>query len=232
MMAHALLPLAQFELPPLPMLVAILLVIFFAIGLHEYAHAKAADLAGDPTPGLYGRVTLNLTKHFELLGTIMIIFTSIAGVGIGWGKPVPMDPRRMRNPRWDHFTAVLAGPLTNVLQAAVYAILLRVLILAQLDVAGSPFLLSFLFFGVTINLSLALFNMLPIGPLDGMWIAGTFMPDRVRLSWTRWNLQVGSLVFIGLVIYSQVSGTNLIWRILRPPLNAMFEFLTGLGAPF
>jgi len=103
------------QLPPPPVMLAIGIVIFLAIGLHEYAHAKVADAAGDPTPSFYGRVTLNLTKHFELMGTIMIIFTSIFGVGIGWGKPVPMNPSKMRNPRWDHFLAVLAGPLTNVL---------------------------------------------------------------------------------------------------------------------
>ena len=96
-------------------ILAIGIVIFFGLGLHEYAHAKFADLAGDPTPRYYGRVTLNLFKHFDLLGAIMIAFTAISGFGIGWGKPVPMDPRKMRNPRWDHFVAVAAGPLSNLL---------------------------------------------------------------------------------------------------------------------
>src|SRR5688500_10381483 len=94
-----------------PGMLAAAIVILFAIGLHEYCHAKFADMAGDPTPRYYGRVTLNLFNHFDPLGTIMIIVTMLSGFGIGWGKPVPMDPSKMRNPRWDHFVAVLAGPL-------------------------------------------------------------------------------------------------------------------------
>jgi Zn-dependent protease len=112
-------------LPPLYQLLAIALTIFLAIGIHEYCHAKFADLAGDPTPRYFGRVTLNLTKHFELMGTIMIIVTSIAGVGIGWGKPVPMDPSKMRNPKWDHFVAVAAGPASNFIQACIFALMIR-----------------------------------------------------------------------------------------------------------
>ena len=76
-----------------------LIVIFFAIGLHEYAHCKMADVAGDPTPRYYGRVTLNLFKHFDPVGTMMIIITTLYGFGIGWGKPAPMDARKMKNPR-------------------------------------------------------------------------------------------------------------------------------------
>jgi Zn-dependent protease len=215
-------------------LLAILLVIFFGIGLHEYAHAKAADMAGDPTPSIYGRVTLNLFKHFDPLGTIMIVITAIAGVGIGWGKPVPMDPRKMRNPKWDHFTAVLAGPITNLLQAGVYAILLRLLMTPQLasslgQADATPFFLMFLLYGVLINIGLFLFNLLPIGPLDGMWILGTFLPESSRIGWVRWNLQYGSMLFLGIVIFSQLSpGPGLLGTILGPVRESIFRVLTGI----
>lgn len=214
------------DLPAPPVMLAIGIVIFLAIGLHEYAHAKVADAAGDPTPSFYGRVTLNLTKHFELMGTIMIIFTSIFGVGIGWGKPVPMNPSKMRNPRWDHFLAVLAGPLTNLLLAALFAFALRASGVSLVPPFG--FLQALLFYGVVINLSLCLFNLLPIGPLDGMWLLGTFLPEPTRLKWTRWNLTAGAFVFIAIILVGQLSNLHLISNIIQPPLWALFRLLTGL----
>jgi Zn-dependent protease len=220
------LPIA-FQVPSFDVIVAIAIVIFFALGLHEYSHAKFADMAGDPTPGMYGRVTLDLTKHFELMGTIMIVFTSLAGFGIGWGKPVPMDPRKMRNPRWDHFVAVLAGPASNLIQAGVYAIALRAVALTAPSLLLG-FLGTLLLFGVMINISLCLFNLLPIGPLDGMWIAGTFMREPTRLAWTRFNLGPGQFLFLFLVLFGQMMGGGVIAAVIDPPRRAIFQFLTGM----
>ncbi len=235
-------------LPPAYDLLAIAITIFLAIGIHEYCHAKFADLAGDPTPSYFGRVTLNLTKHFELVGTIMMVITAIAGVGIGWGKPVPMDPSKMRNPKWDHFMAVAAGPASNFIQAAIFALLLRGCIAGWPDFAGclglylSPedidpasvygfgmtFLVSWFFHAVMINVALCLFNLLPIGPLDGMWLLGTFLPAPTRLKWTRFNLTVGGMLFLAIIIFSQLGNFNLIGRIIGPPLVAIVKFLIGL----
>jgi len=213
-----------------------LIVIFFAIGIHEFAHAKAADMAGDPTPRMFGRVTLNLFNHFELMGTIMIIITSIAGVGIGWGKPVPMDSRKMNNPRWDHFTAVLAGPVSNLIQAALWAIVFRLgLQSGAIFFVGdsmlnehTPFLTVLTFYGVLINVSLALFNMLPIGPLDGMWLFSTFLPERLRYGFVKWNLTTGQFVFLAIVIMGQLTNVSLISSIIQPPLMFVVKFLLGL----
>lgn len=212
-------------------------MIFLAIGVHEYAHAKFADLAGDPTPSYYGRVTLNLTKHFELFGTIMIILTSLTGVGIGWGKPVPMDPRKMRNPRWDHFVAVLAGPTSNLLQAVLFGFAWRFAArsgafsdvnIGMIMDGAAGFFPAFLMYGVLINLSLCLFNLLPIGPLDGMWILGTFLPEPMRSKWTRFNLTIGQFLFLGLVIVGQLSNVSILSSIILPPLQKAFQFLTGI----
>lgn len=219
---------AGFSLPPIDRIAAIAVVIFLAIGLHEYAHAKFADMAGDPTPGYYGRVTLNLTKHFELVGTIMILFTSLVGVGIGWGKPVPMDPRKMKNPRWDHFVAVLAGPVSNLVQAVVFATVYRLLLSAAPNlIVSMPLLSFFLEMGVMINLSLMIFNLLPIGPLDGMWILGTFLGDRARYAWTRWNLTVGQFMFLALVLMGQLSSVSLLSAVILPPFRALYRLLMG-----
>src|SRR5687767_5609239 len=94
-------------------IVIMIIVLLGSIALHEFAHAKSADSYGDDTPRLMGRVTLNPLAHLDPLGTVMVIVTVISGFGIGWGKPVMVDPRKMENPRWDHLFSVLWGPLTN-----------------------------------------------------------------------------------------------------------------------
>lgn len=216
-------------MPPIEDIIAILIVIFFGIGLHEYAHAKFADNAGDPTPRLYGRVTLNLFKHFDPIGSIMIVLTTLSGFGIGWGRPVPMDPRQMKNPRWDHFMAVLAGPMTNLFQAGAYAVVLRVMMLTGSINGLSGFFPMLLVYGVLINLGLCFFNLFPLGPLDGMWLVGTFLPEKSRLAWTRWNLTAGQFVFIALIILGQaVPGFGLISHFIAPPTRALFRLLTGV----
>jgi len=180
------------------MIFASLLVIFLAIGIHEFCHAKFADMAGDPTPRIFGRVTLNLFNHFDPMGALFIIITVVSGFGIGWGRPVPMDPSKMRNPRWDHFASVAAGPVSNLLQAVIWAVLAKVM----MPMAGSlgPFMVLLPFMGVAINIGLFLFNLIPIGPLDGMWILGTFLPQDARDKWTYWNLRTGQFVFLGLIV--------------------------------
>jgi len=205
-----------------------LIAIFFAIGIHEYAHAKVADASGDPTPRTYGRVTLNLFKHFDPLGAIFIIFTTLAGFGIGWGKPVPMNPSRMKNPKWDHFWAVAAGPLSNLLQASIFALVGRVLLMA--DIPSSNLILIFCILASLINCGLFLFNLLPIGPLDGMWILGTFMPDPIRLQWTRWNLTTGQFVFLGLVLIGQMNPSlSIFGHVIRPLMSALSRVLWGVS---
>ena len=215
---------------------ASLIVIFFAIGLHEYAHCKLADAAGDPTPRYYGRVTLNLFKHFDAFGTIMIVMTTLTGFGIGWGKPAPMDARKMRNPRWDFFAAVAAGPISNFMQATVYAIIIRVILTKHapelMFVAVKPITPTFLGWllmnGVLINLSLMFFNLIPLGPLDGHWLLGQFLPDQARYRWNLWNLQMGTYILFGLIFIGQFFGGGLLHAILGPPVDYTFAFLTGL----
>ena len=214
-----------FENPPA--LLAVAIVILLAIGLHEYSHAKFADMAGDPTPRYYGRVTLNLFNHFDLFGTIMIFVTLAYGYGLGWGRPVPMDPSKMHNPRWDHFVAVLAGPVSNILQAIVYAMLFRGIAAVDPSMLQSTFMSTLLIAGVLINLGLCFFNLFPLGPLDGMWLIGTFLPEPTRHSWTRWNLTVGQFVFLGLVIFGQVSKIPILGTVIGVPVDFMARILLG-----
>lgn len=216
------------QLPPVEVIAAIGIVIFFAIGIHEYCHAKFADMAGDPTPATYGRVTLNLTKHFEPLGTIMIVVTSLTGFGIGWGKPVPMNPSRMRNPRIDHLVAVAAGPISNLIQATIFGLVLRLLALGVGLEAVPSFLLTLLVFGVMINLALFFFNCIPLGPLDGMWIVSSFMNNMTRQRWVQFNLTTGGILLLALILFSQFSGTGIIRLLVIAPARSMFRILTGV----
>jgi Zn-dependent protease len=226
------------ELPPPDVILAIGIIIFLAIGIHEYSHAKFADMAGDPTPRLQGRVTLNLTRHFEPIGTLMILLTSLTGYGIGWGKPVQVNPLKMRNMVWDHFASVAAGPLSNFLQAIIWGLMLRVS-LRQGLISDEQVYMSLLresagFFpllctlGVLINLSLFFFNLIPLGPLDGHWLVGAFLPIRTRERWYLWNRHYGTPALIALVILGQISGVRTITLFLGPAVSKTFTFITGI----
>ncbi len=204
------------------------IILFLAIGLHEYAHCKFADMAGDPTPRYYGRVTLNLTKHFEPIGTLMIVLSSLAGYGIGWGRPAPADPRKMRNPRWDFFLSVAAGPVSNLVQAAVFAFLFRLAIKTGVyeqlpDNFSGHFFSILLPLAVFINIRLFLFNLIPFGPLDGHWLVGLLLPERQRIQWFRLNNQIGMPGLIVFVLGLQYLNIPL----LVGPSKFLFQLLTG-----
>ena len=229
-------------LPPIETILALAIVIFFGIGLHEYAHCKFADMAGDPTPGIYGRVTLKLWKHFEPLGTFMMIVSSLSGYGIGWGRPAPANPDKMRNPRWDFFTSVAAGPISNVLQAVLYALALRVCLRAgfvdQEEIfyaayrQSHDFLAALLSLGVALNLGLAIFNLVPLGPLDGHWLVGLLMPERQNILWNQWHRRYGGQILIGIILVSQLTHIPILGRLTRPAINALFRLFTGVALDY
>lgn len=220
-------------------LIPLAIVIFFAIGIHEYCHCKFADLAGDPTPRFYGRVTLNLFKHFDPLGTIMIFLTSVTGVGMGWGKPAPINPQKMRNPRFDTFVAVAAGPLSNIIQATLYAFVLRFLmqngtvtidqVLSAMERHPVGFLPMLLTMGVTVNLGLALFNLIPLGRLDGHWLVGLMLPEKQRHYWFQFNRSYGWTILVALVLLGQtVPQLDILGIVVGPPFIFLFRLLTGI----
>jgi Zn-dependent protease len=226
------------QLPPPEILFALAFVIFFAIGIHEYCHCKFADLAGDPTPRFYGRVTLNLTKHFEPLGTLMIIISSLSGVGIGWGKPAPINPQKMRHPRMDTFIAVAAGPFSNLLQATLYAFILRFM-LAQGSITLNEVVLALgrdqvgvlpaiLVLGISVNLGLALFNLIPFGVLDGHWLVGLALPEKQRHYWFKFNRSYGWMILTGIILLDQIAHLGILSAVILPPFAFLFKLLTGI----
>jgi len=163
-----------------------------ALTVHEFAHAKAADMLGDPTPKLHGRLTLNPLAHLDLFGSLFLLFA-----GFGWGKPVPFDPYNLQDPRRDAMKISLAGPMSNLFMAVVASIIMRILLFL---LPGSLSILITATFSIFISLNVALgvFNLIPIEPLDGFKIVGGLLPEEQAQNWN--SLRRYGMIFLILVI--------------------------------
>ena len=155
-----------------------LMMVFFAVALitaltvHEFSHAYVANSLGDDTARLQGRISLNPLKHLDPAGTLMIVIASLIGFGIGWGKPVPVNPYRLRmEPRAGMALVAAAGPISNLFQAAVGSLLLRS------GIFSTSVITQFIVILIVVNISLAVFNMLPISPLDGFRVLVGILPS-------------------------------------------------------
>ena len=152
------------------------IVLLTAIPVHEAAHAYVADRMGDPTGKYMGRLTLNPAAHFDLIGSLAMIFT-----GIGWAKPVPVNPRNFRDPKKGMAISAAAGPVSNLIVAGVSLAVAKILMYVSFA-TGANTVISTLFtiFRTMcyINISLAIFNLIPIPPFDGSRIFNYFMPDK------------------------------------------------------
>lgn len=158
-----------------------------AITVHEFAHALVADKLGDPTPRVQGRITLNPLAHLDTLGTIMIFFTRF-----GWGKPVQFDPFNLKNPKRDAAMIALAGPTSNILLAIALSLALRLLPVPEII----GFIMAQTIF---LNVSLAVFNFIPIHPLDGGKILIGLLPHRTAVEWDQTLHRYGILILIFLL---------------------------------
>lgn len=183
-------------------------VVLVTITIHEYAHAKVADVLGDPTPRLAGRLTLNPISHIDPIGFLMLIV-----VRFGWAKPVPINPYNFRDPRQGSMYVSLAGPLSNFFTAWFCGIILK---FVPQDVwLGIPVIFSILSYFIWINLALGVFNLIPIPPLDGSHILeGLLPPSAYHIMY---NLQrYGFLILIGILL------------VFQPILFAIISLLYGL----
>lgn len=183
-----------------PYFIFTLITVPLSLTVHEFAHAWTADRLGDDTPRRMGRLTLNPIAHLDPIGLLMILFGPI-----GWARPVPLQPWRMRRPRTGLCVTALAGPVSNSLLAAVCLLLLRIY---PADAAYQPilspegFIFNLLATGALVNLSLFAFNLLPVPPLDGWRIVSAFLPQRVTAS-TNADLY-GSLILLFIVLIPQL----------------------------
>jgi Zn-dependent protease len=201
-----------------------MVVLVVALTIHEFAHAITADKLGDPTPRSQGRISLWPTDHLDPIGTIMILISSLTGFGIGWGKPVMCNHGNFRNPRRDGAIVAAAGPISNILQACVFAAVAQVMI--RTGTLSEP-VWNLLLMGIVINLTLTFFNLIPIGPLDGHWIMIAVLPHTQAAAYRFWNQSTGMIVFLLLVFVGSQMG--LLQAIIGPPVGFVASLLlTGI----
>ena len=182
------------------------LALIVAITIHEFSHAFIADRLGDPTPRAHGRLSLNPLSHLDPLGTLMLLLAHI-----GWGKPVPIDPYNFQNPRRDELLTALAGPAAN-LTLAVLLSLIYSIIPSSLPYTPVSILIS-------INVSLAIFNLLPLPPLDGSKIFLGFFPHFTEA------MSRSGYLLLALLLLLPINGTNLISQIITPIISLVLRLL-------
>lgn len=171
-----------------------LFVVFCTLPVHEYAHAFVADKLGDKTARLSGRLTLNPMAHIDILGAIMILF-----VGFGYAKPVPVNPRNFKNPKNGMAFTALAGPFSNILMAIVFMLLSNVLSLFGSSLFVQAFYVFFSF-AASINIGLAVFNLIPIPPLDGSRVLELLIPDKYYYKFAQYERYIVIVIF-GLIVF-------------------------------
>ena len=201
---------------PIEVLILLIPVLVFALVFHEFSHAWVANKLGDPTARYSGRLTLNPLAHLDPFGSLMILF-----MGFGWAKPVPVDSRYLANPRVDMMKIAFAGPAANLLLAFVGGTIIRTGL-----VDGSITLMILLRF-TQINIMLAVFNMIPIPPLDGSQIFSGIMsrknPELV------YKLQMyGPQILLGLFMIGYFTKFSPIWIVMSPFVNFFLFLFAGL----
>jgi Zn-dependent protease len=197
-------------------------VLLLSLTVHEAAHAWTADRLGDRTARALGRVSLNPVVHIDPAGTIILpliaIFTNLPI--IGWAKPVPVNSGNLRNPRRDFVLVAAAGPISNLLQACLAAVLLRAAVFAHPPGATPGVIDSVLYLAIEINVLLAFFNLIPVPPLDGGNVLAGLLPPSVARGYMSLR-QYGFLLLYALLLTGAATAlimppTNLVMRVLLP----------------
>ncbi len=197
-----------------------LLCLILAITFHEFCHALAADRLGDPTPRSLGRLTLNPLAHADPIGTFLLpLFSALSGIPtIGWAKPVPIDPFNFRKPKRDEIITSLAGPLSNLSLAIASSLFLRFIPI------NSPIASYILYIFILINISLSIFNLIPIPPLDGSHIFLNLLPENSRLKWEEAFRQYGFILLI-LLIFFPLGRQSILSTIMSPIISWSLKLL-------
>jgi len=194
------------EQPVVFFLVAGALII--SISIHEFAHAKMADLLGDNTARLLGRVTLDPRAHLDPVGSLLLLFA-----GFGWGKSVPFNPINLQNPKRDSALIAFAGPFSNFILASILSVLVSFM-------GGGSLIGTFLYFVILYNVVLGVFNLLPVHPLDGFKVVGGLLPSSLYIQW----MQFAPYGIYFLLILIVTGGTEVV---IRPIIDFLLD-LYGL----
>lgn len=202
--------------------ISILFVILCILPLHELAHAWVANKLGDPTAKLEGRLTFNPLASVDPMGALALLL-----FGFGWAKPVPVDSRYFRKPKRDMAITALAGPVSNLLAAFVGAVLVVVMEAFSPYNGFTNFVYNVLWYYVVVNISLAVFNLIPMPPLDGSRIVAAFLSDRVMYTYYRYQNLFVMVMFL-LLLSGALSGplataqtffANIIFSLARAPFQ-------------
>jgi len=185
-----------------------------AITIHEFSHALAADRLGDPTPRVQGRLTLNPLAHLDPLGTLMLLIARF-----GWGKPVVFDPFNLRHPRRDTAIISFAGPLSNLLLASLLSIILHVLLTTPSAMIFYIIIQPI----IVMNVFLAIFNLVPIHPLDGFKIVEGMLPREYAIQWRQ--LEPYGMIFLLFMVFPVFGGNAPVTRVIMPVIQFILRLL-------
>jgi Zn-dependent protease len=189
-------------------------VILFSLTVHEYSHGRMALRLGDDTAQRLGRLSFNPLRHLDILGVLFFYF-----VGFGWAKPVPVDPRNFEHPRRDMMYVAIAGPLSNIALAVCCSFFIRLI---------SPefsYLFVILAYGIWINVALAVFNMLPMYPLDGSSVLKGMVSQKIAEGMTNLD-RFGAFLILGVFLLDHFAHTGILATILMLPINYSVLFLS------
>lgn len=214
-----------------PIILAIRLpIVLLALTIHELCHGYFAYRMGDPTAYMQGRLTLNPLKHLDPLGTICLIFGPI-----GWAKPVPINVLNFRDRRKGILVSTAAGPLSNLAQAVLFALALRAIIyVAQVsDAMGQPQVAQFVevacimcVMAVFVNVCLAMFNALPLHPLDGFHVTMQLLRPELRQRFAE-TRPFGIFAIIGIILVERMTDIDILGRLFNPPVNFILKYVAG-----
>ena len=201
-----------------------IIVLVFSVIFHEISHGYIALRLGDTTARDAGRLTLNPLRHIDLFGSILFpLLLAMSGAPVfGWAKPVPYDPRFLKNPKKASGLIALAGPASNFSLAIIFAIFTRILLAVGPDTAMTAKLYLFFYLIIEVNIALAIFNLLPIAPLDGSGVLFSLLPSSFAPV-EQFLRRYGFIILILLV----TSGANF----LSPLIGGLHSFLVGSQAP-
>ncbi len=198
------------------MFLVIIVVLVYALTIHEFAHALAATILGDQTANFSGRLTLNPLAHLEFFGTMMLLLA-----GFGWGKPVPVNPYNLKYKKWGEALVALAGPVSNFISVGLFIIVFR---LVAPNLAPDNMLVIFLSTLIVVNLTLGVFNLIPIPPLDGSKVLFAALPNSFADFKQKLAIN-GPWVLLILIIADNFLGFNIFGHIFDFFLDLVSYFL-------
>ena len=206
---------------PMEVLIILLPILIFSLCFHEFSHGYIAYKLGDHTAARNGRLTLNPLAHLDPIGSLMILF-----VGFGWAKPVPVNPVNFSNPRIDMMKVAFAGPASNLILAFTGGLIMRLVNI--LGLLQSEMFIQILYFFIFINISLAVFNMIPVAPLDGSQIFGNMISKNNPELALKLQMH-GPKILMGVILIGMVTPFSVLGFLMMPFVKIFMYLFTGIS---